>query len=49
MISDRPYRKALSKEQAVSELIRGKEKQFDPKIVDIFLEYLQETEEQRGP
>lgn len=49
MISDRPYRKAFSKKRAVSELMRGKGTQFDPQIVDIFLEYLRETEEQPEP
>ncbi|MHB2026352.1 MAG: HD domain-containing phosphohydrolase [Elusimicrobiota bacterium] len=37
MTSDRPYRKALPKNVAVSELTRGAGTQFDPKIVEIFL------------
>lgn len=37
MISDRPYRKALSFKKAHKELIEGSGKQFDPKIVKVFL------------
>lgn len=37
MRSDRPYRKALSREIAVEELRKGAGKQFDPKVVDAFL------------
>ena len=42
MTSDRPYRKAFSKEIAVKELIEGKAIQFDPNVVDAFLEVLKE-------
>ncbi|MGM0436963.1 MAG: HD domain-containing phosphohydrolase [Bacillota bacterium] len=37
MTTDRAYRKALSKEEAIKELKDNKGKQFDPKIVDAFL------------
>jgi putative nucleotidyltransferase with HDIG domain len=37
MLSDRPYRKALSVEYVRSELLRCAGSQFDPKIVDIIL------------
>jgi HD-GYP domain-containing protein (c-di-GMP phosphodiesterase class II) len=37
MTADRPYRKAPGKEFAVQELIRCKNTQFDPHIVDLFL------------
>lgn len=37
MISDRPYRKAMSNEAAVKELARCSGTQFDPCIVDAFL------------
>lgn len=40
MVSDRPYRKALSLKKARQELIKGKGTQFDPKIVMIFLRAL---------
>ena len=42
MISDRPYRKALVHDQAISELEKGRRKQYDPKVVDAFLEAYQE-------
>lgn len=37
MISNRTYRKGLSFETAVNELIRGKGGQFDPRVVDALL------------
>ncbi|MFZ7120788.1 MAG: HD domain-containing phosphohydrolase [Eubacteriaceae bacterium] len=37
MTNDRVYRKALSEEVAVNELINKKEIQFDPNIVDLFV------------
>jgi len=37
MTSDRPYRKGLSHDVAVNEIIKFKGIQFDPKIVDAFL------------
>ena len=42
MTSDRPYRKAFSKPDAIKELVEGKGIQFDPKVVDVFLEVLKE-------
>lgn len=42
MLSDRAYRQRLSKEQAIDELKQGRGTQFDPHIVDVFLELLQE-------
>ena len=44
MITDRPYRKALSVERAMLELKEYSGKQFDPTIVEIFLSLLQEKE-----
>ncbi len=41
MCSDRPYRKALSKEHAINELKRGAGFQFDPKVVKAFIEILE--------
>jgi HD-GYP domain-containing protein (c-di-GMP phosphodiesterase class II) len=38
MTSDRAYRKALSVESALSALREGRGSQFDPKIVDRFME-----------
>ncbi|MBI4801452.1 MAG: GAF domain-containing protein [Elusimicrobia bacterium] len=37
MMSDRPYRRALSREMGVSELEKGAGKQFDPQVVEAFL------------
>jgi len=42
MTSNRPYRKSLSKEVALNILKEEREKQFDPQIVDAFLEIMQE-------
>jgi len=38
MTSDRPYQPALSVEQAGAELLRGRGGQFDPDVVDVFLD-----------
>jgi len=43
MKSDRPYRKALTEETAIQELKHGSGTQFDPTIVEIFLEILKQT------
>jgi len=40
MKSDRPYRKALTEEKAIQELRQGSSTQFDPKLVEVFLEIL---------
>jgi len=45
MTSERLYKRAKSKEEAIEELKREKGKQFDPRIVDIFLKILEEEEE----
>lgn len=42
MTSDRPYRKALSKEEAVSEIEKMKGKQFNPLIADILIQLFKE-------
>lgn len=42
MTTDRPYRKALSVEQAVMELKKFSGIQFDPEIVDLFISLLKE-------
>ncbi|HEY0380367.1 MAG TPA: HD-GYP domain-containing protein [Pyrinomonadaceae bacterium] len=38
MVSDRPYRKALSHEEAARELRRCEGKQFDPRVIGAFLD-----------
>lgn len=44
MLSDRPYRKALSIQQAKQELIKNKGTQFDTQIVDVLIGLLKEKE-----
>ena len=48
MTSFRSYRSCLSMEQARAELIRNKGTQFDPQLVDEFLEILQDYDEIRS-
>ncbi len=45
MTSDRPYRKPLTNGDAKSELLKNAGKQFDPKIVALFLDVLKEMED----
>jgi putative two-component system response regulator len=40
MTHNRPYRDALSAEQASAELLRSRGTQFDPELVDLFLRQL---------
>jgi len=42
LTSDRPYRKAVATEEALRELQLGKETQFDPDIVDVFISAVNE-------
>ena len=44
MISKRTYRDPLTKEEALAELVRCRGTQFDPELVDIFLELNQKNE-----
>jgi putative nucleotidyltransferase with HDIG domain len=43
MVSDRPYRKGLNIDAAISELIKNKSTQFDGNIVEIFLKIVEKT------
>ena len=43
MTSDRPYRTALTREEAVAELRRNAGSQFDPEVVTAFIELLENT------
>ncbi|WP_099190841.1 diguanylate cyclase [Tepidibacter mesophilus] len=42
MISDRPYRKSLSQDEAFEELRKNKGTQFDPNLVEVFIKTVQE-------
>jgi HD-GYP domain-containing protein (c-di-GMP phosphodiesterase class II) len=44
MVSDRPYRPALSEEEAVEELRQCKGTQFDPNVVDRFINLLESSD-----
>jgi HD-GYP domain-containing protein (c-di-GMP phosphodiesterase class II) len=48
MMSDRPYRKALGRDVALGELLKGAGTQFDPKVVDTFIR-LEKSEWSREP
>jgi len=43
MITDRPYRKALTQEEAIAELKKCAGTQFDPELVDKFIKCLKEA------
>lgn len=43
MISKRSYRDGLDKASALRELVKGKDTQFDPFIVDVFIECLNDS------
>lgn len=43
MTSDRPYRRALTREEAISEIKKNAGSQFDPEVVEHFLGLLQDT------
>jgi len=45
MTSDRPYRKALPLETAISELKKGSGTQFHPKVVETFIKILERKQE----
>jgi HD-GYP domain-containing protein (c-di-GMP phosphodiesterase class II) len=40
MVTDRPYRKALSREETLAEIERCKGGQFDPDMADRFVEMM---------
>ncbi|MDK2886651.1 MAG: hypothetical protein PWP54_1214 [Thermosipho sp. (in: thermotogales)] len=40
MTTERPYRKALTKEEAIKELLKNAGTQFDPKVVEVFVQIL---------
>ena len=44
MISKRPYRDALSKEEAIEELMKNAGTQFDRELVNVFVDVLNKME-----
>ena len=44
MTTDRPYRNALSKEQAIEELKKCSGTQFDPELTKIFIKLCEDGE-----
>ncbi|MEI7998484.1 MAG: HD domain-containing phosphohydrolase [Candidatus Omnitrophota bacterium] len=49
MTSNRAYRKALSKEEAMQQLVDHRSLQFNPQVVDVFLEILKEESQIENP
>ena len=49
VLSDRPYRKARTEPEAREILREGRSTQFDPQVVDAFLEMLEESSELGNP
>jgi putative two-component system response regulator len=49
LLSDRPYRPALTVEETVEVIKKGKGSQFDPQIVDILLDHFDEALSVRDP
>lgn len=49
MLSDRPYSKSISKEQAIKELQRCAGTQFDPGVVNAFIRVLGEQDKANAP
>jgi putative two-component system response regulator len=49
LLSDRPYRPALNLEKTVEVIEKGRGSQFDPQMVDILLEHLDEALSVRDP
>ena len=43
MIMDRTYRKAMPEDEALKEIVRCAGSQFDPKLVELFVEIIQEN------
>ncbi|MEN3009072.1 HD domain-containing phosphohydrolase [Pseudothermotoga sp.] len=48
LTSDRPYRKAWTKEEAIEYIKNQSGKHFDPKVVDVFLILVNEWEKRKG-
>lgn len=46
IVTGRPYRRARTKEEAIAELKRSSGTQFDPRIVEVFIKILEESQPQ---
>ncbi len=44
MTTDRPYRKRLSKSEAIRRLQQGAGTQFDPRVVEVALDVLEDAD-----
>ena len=44
MTHERPYRRAMTKEDAIAELKKGQGSQFDPELTDKFIEMVSEPQ-----
>lgn len=44
MVNDRPYRNAMTSEEAISELQRCSGTQFDPAILTVFMQYIKQLD-----
>jgi HD-GYP domain-containing protein (c-di-GMP phosphodiesterase class II) len=40
MTTDRPYRKGLSRERAIEEILNGRGTQFDPDFAEVFVKVI---------
>lgn len=49
MVSERPYRKAMREEDAIAELLRCADTQFDREIVNVFIKVLKENKREVKP
>ena len=49
MTEDRPYRRALTQEDAIARLVEGSGTQFDPKVVQTFVQILQSKGKDESP
>jgi HD-GYP domain-containing protein (c-di-GMP phosphodiesterase class II) len=49
MTEDRPYRRALTQEDAIARLVEGSGTQFDPKVVQTLVQILQSKGKAESP